>query len=224
LHRRTGTQRRDLSPQIILKTSHPIAKGQTQSIYVHPGNPKLLIKIRHHEKLRRAYLRKFGGLIGLNRQYGVYTTWHRELQHYFSVSFRLGFHPPVLQEYHGVIETDLGLGLVVGRVSDRSGNLAPTLADVVSRTGLTDELLTKVRALLRELNDLKISTNDVSVKNIVYGWSASGGDRLVLIEGIGVNTFIPLARFSNYLNIRSNNRHFARTIRSLKKLDSRFIR
>jgi hypothetical protein len=64
----------------------------------------------------------------------------------------------------------------------------------------------------------------VSVKNIVYGWSASGGDHLVLIEGIGVNTFIPLARFSNYLNIRSNNRHFARTIRSLKKLDSRFIR
>jgi hypothetical protein len=224
LPRRTGTQRRDLSSRIILKTSHPIAQGQTQSIYVHPDNSKLLIKVRHHEKLQRAYERKLGGLIGLNRPHGIYTTWHRELQHYFSVSFRLGFHPPVLQEYHGVVETDLGLGLVVGRISDRTGNLAPTLAHVVSRSGLTDELLTKVRNLLRELNDLKISTNDVSVKNIVYGWSASSGDHLVLIEGIGVNTFIPLARFSNYFNIRSNNRHFARTIRSLEKLDGRFIR
>jgi hypothetical protein len=44
------------------------------------------------------------------------------------------------------------------------------------------------------------------------------GDHLVLIEGIGVNTFIPLARFSNYFNVRSNDRHFARTVRWLEKL------
>src|SRR6185312_3975709 len=131
------------------------------------------------------------------------------------------YRPSFLQEYRGIIETDLGLGLVVGRVSDRSGQLAPTLEQVVSRIGLTDELLAMVKNILSQMNELKISTNDISVKNIVYGWNERIGAHLVVIEGIGVNTFIPLARYSNYFNVLSNNRHFARTIRSLKKLERR---
>lgn len=211
----------ELKASIALKASNPLASGKTQTVYQHPADPALLIKVRHHDRLKQANGGKLGGLLGYRRKHGTYTTWQREIEHYFSVCLRLGFHPPFLQEYRGVVETDLGLGLVVGRVNDRSGQLAPTLERVVSRTGLTDELRAMVESLLVQMNELRISTNDVSVKNIVCGSNRLGRDQLVLIEGIGVNTFVPLARYSNYFNIRSNNRHFARTLRSLEKLDRR---
>jgi hypothetical protein len=143
----------------------------------------------------------------------------RELEHYFSVHLRLGYHPQFLQRYYGVTDTDLGLGLVVGKVTDRSGALAPILGDVVLQSGATPKLRQEVNELLKQLNDLRISTTDISVRNIVCGWSETAGDHLVLIEGIGVNTFIPLARFSNFFNVRSNNRHFAKTLRALDKIE-----
>ena len=203
---------------IVLKSQTPLAVGKTQTVYQHPDDPNLLVKVRKLDKLQRTYDRKIGGMIGYKRRHGLYTTWMRELEHYFSVCLRLGYPPPFLQKYLGVVETDLGLGMVVGRITDRSGALAPRLEEIVSRTGLTAELRGKVEHLWRQTNEFRISTNDISMTNIVYGWDGKE-DHLVLIEGIGVNTFVPIARYSNYFNVRSNNRHFARTIRSLEKLD-----
>lgn len=209
----------DVPDLIVLKNQTPLAGGHTQSVYQHPTDPDLLIKVRKLEKLQRTYDRKIGGRIGYKRKHGLYTTWMRELEHYFSVYLRLGYHPQFLQRYYGVIDTDLGLGLVVGKVTDRAGRLAPMVRDVILRTGLTADLREKVTELHRQVNELRISTTDVSANNIVYGWNETAGDHLVMIEGLGVNTFIPLARFSNYFNVRSNNRHFASTIMAMEKLD-----
>lgn len=209
----------DLADPVILKSETPLADGETQIVYQHPDDPTLLIKVRKLDKLQRHYDRKLGGMIGYKRLYGRHTTWRRELDHYFSVCLRLGYRPQFLQEYLGVVDTDLGLGMVVRRVADRSGSLAPTLRQVINRTGLTGDLRAKVQELSRQMNELRISSNDISVRNIVYGWNERAKDHLVLIEGLGVNTFIPVARYSNYFNVRSNNRHFARTIHSMEKLD-----
>ena len=206
---------------VVLKNETPLADGKTQIVYRHPDDPNLLIKVRKLDKLQRAYQRRFGGMIGYKPRHGHYTTWRRELDHYFSVCLRLGYRPHFLQQYHGVVDTDLGLGLVVGRIADRSGSLAPTLKEVVNSAGLTSDLRAKVEELARQMNELRISTNDISVSNIVCGWNERFKGHLVVIEGIGVNTFIPLARFSNYFNVRSNNRHFARVLYSMEKLDLR---
>jgi len=203
---------------IILKDQTPIAQGSTQTIYPHPDHPERLIKVRKLEKLQRKYNRKIGGRLGYKRRHGLYVTWMRELEHYFSITLRLGRHPIFLQQYYGVVDTDLGLGLVVGKEVDRDGNVAPTLQDLAKRGAFTREVQQKLQDLLKLINELRISTTDVNMNNIVYSWSEDAGDHLVMIEGIGVNTFIPLARFSNYLNIRSNNRHFERTYRSLRNL------
>jgi hypothetical protein len=204
---------------IALKGQAPLAAGSTQNVYQHPDDPNLLIKVRKREKVQQAYDRKIGGMIGYRRRHGVHTTWMRELQHYFSAHLRLGYRPQFLQPYYGVVDTDLGLGLVVGKVTNRAGNLAPTLRDVVLRSGAAADIRQKIAELFQQLNELKISTTDINVQNIVCAWTESAGDHLVIIEGIGVNTFIPLASFSNYFNMRSNNRHFRKTIKSLEKLE-----
>jgi hypothetical protein len=208
-----------LAEVIALREKSPIAEGRTQTVYEHPADPSLLIKVRKLDSLQKAYERKIGGKIGYRRRHGLHTTWMRELEHYFSIRLRLGYHPQFLQRYYGVIDTDLGLGLMVGKVTDRSGALAPILGDVVLRNGATRELRREVDELRQQLNDLRVSTTDISVRNIVCAWSETAGDHLVLIEGIGVNTFIPLARFSNFFNVRSNNRHFAKTLRAFDKIE-----
>lgn len=206
---------------IALKAQPPLAAGSTQTVYQHPDDPNLLIKVRKREKMQKIYDRQLAARIGIRRRHGLYTAWMRELQHYFSVHLRLGYRPEFLQPYYGVIDTDLGLGLVVGKVIDRSGNLAPMLRDIVRRSGLTADIRQKLNELFRQINELQVSTTDINVQNIAYAWSETAGDHLVVIEGIGVNTFIPLAKFSNYFNVQSNNRHFRKTWRSLENLERR---
>jgi hypothetical protein len=216
-----GVTGNKLAEVISLKECSPLASGKTQAVYQHPMDPNRLIKVRNLDKLQKKYDSKLGGLIGYTRRHGLYTTWQREMEHYFSVCLRLGRRPRFLQDYQGIVDTDLGLGMVVGRLTDRSGSLAPTLEQVVLRTGLTAQIRADVEELRRQVNELRISTNDVSVKNIVYAWDEFHKDHLVMIEGLGVNTFIPVARYSNFFNVRSNNRHFARTVESLEKLNRR---
>lgn len=204
---------------IVLKDQAPIAIGTSQFVYAHPDDPALLIKVLKREKLQKSYDRKIGGRIGYKRRHGLYVTWMRELEHYFSVTIRLGYRPVFLQQYHGVFDTDLGLGMVVGKETDRAGNLAPTLQTLVRSGKFTAGIKQQYQDLLTQLNELRISTTDINMNNIVCSWSEGPGDHLVLIEGIGVNTFIPLAKFSNYLNIRSNNRHFARTLQLLEAVE-----
>jgi hypothetical protein len=169
--------------------------------------------------LQKSYDRKIGGRIGFKRRHGLYVTWMREIEHYFSVTIRLGYRPSFFQEYRGVVDTDLGLGMVVGKETDRSGNLAPTLQTLVRTGRFTQQIRQEFQDLLDQINKLRISTTDINMNNIVCAWDETNGDHLVLIEGIGVNTFIPLAKFSNYLNVRSNNRHFAKTLRLLEALE-----
>lgn len=206
---------------IVLEDKTPVAVGTAQFVYQHPDDPTLLVKVLKRERMQKSYDRKIGGRIGYKRRHGVYVTWMRELEHYFSVIIRLGYRPTFFQEYRGVMDTDLGLGMVVGKVTDRSGNIAPTLQDLAKSGRFTSEIRQKVEELHKQLNALRVSTTDVNMNNIVYGWTEAAGDHLVMIEGIGVNTFIPLARFSNYLNSRSNDRHFAKTLRTIEKLEAK---
>jgi hypothetical protein len=113
--------------------------------------------------------------------------------------------------------------LVVGKEVDRSGHLAPTL-QMLMRTGrFNSEIRQQFRRLLEQINELQVSTTDINMNNIVLAWDEVNGDHLVVIEGIGVNTFIPLAKFSNYFNVRSNNRHFAKTLRLLEKNERQLL-
>jgi hypothetical protein len=206
-----------------LKDKTPIAVGSAQIVYEHPDDTALLVKVLKHERAQQNYGRKIGGRIGYRRRHGVYVTWMRELEHYFSVTMRLGYRPVFLQQYRGVVDTDLGLGLVVGKEVDRSGHLAPTL-QMLMRTGrFNSEIRQQFRRLLEQINELQVSTTDINMNNIVLAWDEVNGDHLVVIEGIGVNTFIPLAKFSNYFNVRSNNRHFAKTLRLLEKNERQLL-
>ena len=206
-----------LSGTIVLSKQEPLAGGLTQSVYQHPQDSGLLIKVRRVEWLQSSYDRTIGGKLGYQRRYGVYTTWMRELREYLAARVRAGRHPEFLQRYIGLVETDIGLGLAVGKVTDRSGALARTLEETIWEIGFTPHLRAQLDDLFSKVIELEVATNDISPRNIVCAWSESLGDHLVMIEGIGVKTFIPVASFGRWANSYTNNRHFARTLRSCAK-------
>jgi hypothetical protein len=205
---------------IVLKERALVAQGLNQLVYQHPHDPDLLIKTLQVEKAEQRWLRKWG--FRVKRRYGIYSGFLRELHEYFAIRARIpGPHPSFLQRPYGIVDTDLGLGFVVGKVKGRNGELAPTLAQVVERNGFTAELHRKIETLKKLLDDNWIVTNNVGINNVVYAWSESEGDHLVIIEGLGEHTLLPASSLSPYLNRIANNRHFARLLRSLEKVDRR---
>jgi hypothetical protein len=205
---------------IRLKDKTPVASGSLQMVYQHPVEPDLLVKILRLDTMRERWLKKSRGL-PIRRRFGFYNAWVRELNEYIAVRSRSrgGEYPEFLQSHHGPAETDLGLGLLVGKVKDRSGALAPTLNQVVSARGLTEDLRARIAELQHRVEALNLVTTDISMNNILLGWSEQHGDHLVIIEGLGGNTLIPVKNMSRLVNRRSIRRHFARTMADLEDID-----
>ena len=203
---------------ITLKDIAPVANGLNQNIHQHPHDPDLLIKTLRPDKAKQRFLRKRG--LPVRRRHGIYTGWFRELREYLALRARItGGHPPFLQQFYGFVETDLGLGLVVGKIKDRSGALAPNLGSVVRAGGFTAEQRQQLDTLRHWLNEHHVVTNDLTKSNILCAWTEALGNHLVIIEGLGDHSFIPFSTISRRLNVVSNDRHFRHIVASLERLD-----
>jgi hypothetical protein len=212
---RMETQRHMPSSIIQLLGSEPIARGIRSQIFQHPHDSELLIKVarpdyKHHRKLKYLLIER--------QRYGPYIWWAREIREYLALRSRLRVHPPWLQRFIGFVETDLGLGLVVGKVHDGTGRLAPTLEQTVAETGLTLALRRKVDKLQRELLAHEVILGDAHPRNILLA-PAPEGTALVIIDGLGDKNIIRLESISTYLSRHGTRRRFARLMAKLEQID-----
>lgn len=205
---------------IKLKGLTPLSAGALQFVYQHPTEPDYLIKILRLDRMRKRWARKSRGL-PIRRRFGLYNAWVRELKSYIELRSRSpdGECPEFVQRHHGLTDTDLGIGLLVGKVKDRAGGLAPTLASVVRQQGFTEQLRKQFVDLQAKIEALNLATSDINANNILVGWTEQHGDHLVIIEGLGDNTLIPVKTMFRFLNRASIRRHFARTFIHLERLD-----
>src|SRR5262245_35090269 len=153
-----------MSIQIALQGSEPIAYGLRSLVFQHPHDSELLIKVAVPAVSNKEE-GKVNNLLHEQR-YGAYVGWVREIREYLALRSRLRGHPPWLQRLIGFVETDFGVGLVVGKVHDGKGALAPTLQQTVAKTGLTSELRRAVHKLEQDLLDRNIIFGDPNPKNI----------------------------------------------------------
>jgi hypothetical protein len=205
---------------IKLKGLTPLSSGALQLVYQHPSEPDYLIKILRLDQMRKRWARKSHGL-PIRRRFGFYNAWVRELKTYIELRSRApdSEGPEFVQRHYGLTDTDLGIGLLVGKVKDRAGGLAPTLSKVVREHGFTAELKKKFADLQAKIEAHNLVTTDISENNILLGWSERQGDHLVIIEGLGDNTLIPVKTMFRFLNQASIRRHFGRTFGRLEKID-----
>lgn len=144
------------------------------------------------------------------RRYGPYAVFLREIQEFIAAYAALGRAAPFAQSVHGLVETDLGLGLVVGAVRGPDGALAPKLAKLISAGGFDGLARRALDETLDALLESDIVLADLHERNLVYQNLAGGSPRFVMIDGIGSSTLVPCKNWSRLFNRYSKCRRILR--------------
>ena len=190
-----------------LRAAEPIAVGQHRAIYAHPRDASLLVKVMREEIATERWQRWPKRL----QRTLQYTGFVRELKEYIALRAR---HPGLVlpvSRMVGVVDTDLGLGLVSERVAGPDGKAGPTLATLYERErGFQPWLAQALDVLLRELLACEVILGDLHPWNIVHGSDSRGGPRLVIVDGFGEKHLLPIRSMSRALNRRNTQRLFAR--------------
>ncbi|WP_167390156.1 PhoP regulatory network YrbL family protein [Achromobacter marplatensis] len=185
-----------------LSAEHPLATGGDRHIFQHPHAPSLLVKVMDM-RARAVYLeaRPFKRWYKQYQRESAYRVYLNELSEYVTTTTRpSGVWQVPMARILGVAQTTLGLGLLVEKITDAAGNIAPTVADL-ARQGLVDDVFFgQLDEFFADLADAHVVLHDVSASNIACGLNADGKQGLYLIDGFGVLPLIPLYAWSKSLN------------------------
>ncbi len=194
----------------------PLAIGNLRAIYQHPHHSDLLVKVLRPEAIARrwgahnAFKRR-----SRTRQYGSFV---RELKEYIALRAQIAdVHPPVARIV-GVVETDMGLGLLSEKIGGADGHMAPSLRAICfAGGGMPEWLDDALNKLLEEVLRFNMILGDLHSGNIVHGSDSRGGPRLLFIDGFGEKNLVPLSSMSRTRNRWNTQRLFRRLRKELSR-------
>lgn len=203
-----------MPPIIKLSDKDPVAVGKKRLVFRHPYNPEWLIKVYrkssapqncHNLKalLQAIYLRHCY-VSGYTREFREYIT-----SRYYNDCPLINH----LQSIIGLVDTDIGLGLIVEALTDKEGKLAPTLRQLIKNKKLSPKRKESLTRLFESILASDLIVGDLNVKNIVLAYSPSQGERFFLIDGLGDKTLIPLHRWFKCVRRRYNKKRIAKITR-----------
>ena len=177
----------------------PLASGARRDVYALPRHPDLLIKVTpsHKEFPPRMVKRLIRRVLANNRYRNILS----DVKYEMLLSLRLGpdCATSPLPKCMGVVSTDLGAGVMVERISDRTGGLARTLSDLCASNEMDRDLLCHLNNLVAKLFDMHIVACDLHAANVVFG-QRHGKDAFFVVDGYGEHTVIPVRSLSQRLN------------------------
>jgi hypothetical protein len=196
---------------IELKSLTPLASGQKRIVYEHPSHPDEVIKVMRPDVVAKRFGAKSRWYKRLYRA-RHYVGYVRELKEYIAVQARHPEFAAPIVRMRGLVETDLGLGVVSEKVRGVDGALAPTLARLYrDARGFTPTIEASLRQLLDELLASEVIVADMHPWNVVFGSDSRAGPRFVLIDGFGEKNVIPRCSMSRAVNAW-NTRHLYRRL------------
>jgi hypothetical protein len=206
------------TPLLHLTEATALATGQLRHIFEDPRDPTQLIKVLRADAIERRWGPDAPWYKRLPRV-RHYTGFVRELKEYIATRARAPERHAPIARMIGLVETDLGLGLVTEKVRGSDGGLAPTLAVLYERErGFS---ATMERDLARFLDDLlacNVIIGDMHAWNIVYGRDSRGDERFVMIDGFGEKHAIPFTSMSLRVNARNTRKLYLRMREQLRRL------
>lgn len=201
-----------------LMTTPVLATGQLRQIFQDPRDPRLLIKVLRADAIERRWGARAPWYKRLPRalHYGGFI---RELKEYIATRARTPGRDAPIARVIGVVDTDLGLGLVTEKVYSAEGGLAPTLAALYERErGFNAAIESELERFLDGLLACNVIVGDMHAWNIVLGSDSRGGERFVLIDGFGEKHVIPVASMSRRFNARNTRKLYRRMREQLRRL------
>jgi len=174
--------------------------------------PSLLVKVMDM-RARAVYLetRPFKRWYKQYQRESAYRVYLTEFSEYVTTTTRpSGVWQVPMARILGVAQTTLGLGLVVEKIRDADGNIAPTVTDLARQGKLDDALSAQLDEFFHDLADAHVVLHDISASNIACGLNADGKEGLYLIDGFGGLPLIPVYAWSKRLNRWRILRKYAR--------------
>jgi len=200
---------------IALTPALPVASGLTRLIFAHPADPALLIKVMRPEKVAEA--RRPWRWYQKRRRYRHLASFLHELREQLVICAHEGAPRPHLQNIVGLVDTDLGCGLVTEALRDRDGGYAPTLSQLVKQGRYNGAAQRDLESFIEWLRGSMIVVNDLTLGNLVYAQDDGRGARFVLIDGIGEGATLPLRSLFDGINRGAKERAIARLREKLQR-------
>lgn len=194
----------------------PLAVGKLRSVYAHPDDAGAVVKVLRPEVIATRWSGSKNWVKRLPRA-RHYAGYLREVKEYLAVrAVGAGEELPIAR-LGGLVDTDVGLGLVAERVSAPDGALAPTLFRLLKQHGFQPWIAQGLDALYAELQRHRVILGDLHPGNVVYGSVAGGAPRFVVIDGFGEKYVLPLCSMSRTLNRWHSARRYRRLIRKVHR-------
>ncbi|MFP4350138.1 MAG: YrbL family protein [Thermodesulfobacteriota bacterium] len=179
---------------IFLEENILISQGDDRLCYQHPEAPDKCIKITYSQNPVQS------------RKEAAY------YQHLISrkVSFRR------LSRFYGRIPTNKGKGYVFELIRDYDGNISKTLLHYLGTdSGSVPRIRRDLPRLKNYLVEEGIMVRDLKAENLVYQRLDGPTGKLIIIDGVGNNEFLPVCNWSRYLARKKIIRKWDRFIRKL---------
>lgn len=173
------------------------AKGGNRRCYVSPINPKRCLKVLHEnllDKLKQnsAWYKRLGNNAGLDDNL-------RERDAYYQRAISSPINSSVwnhLAKWYGMVETNLGPASETELILN-NGKIAETLETYLFREGLTPEIQEALKTFETWLRTHLVLTKNIIPHNVVIK-KENGSLILVIIDGLGCKSFIPLPKYSRF--------------------------
>lgn len=173
------------------------AKGGNRRCYVSPINPKRCLKVLHEnllDKLKQnsAWYKRLGNNADLDDNL-------RERDAYNQRAISSPINSSVwnhLAKWYGMVETNLGPASETELILN-DGEIAETLETYLFREGLTSEIQEALKTFETWLRTHLVLTKNIIPHNVVIK-KENSSLILVIIDGLGCKSFIPLPKYSRF--------------------------
>ncbi len=146
-------------------TKKPIGMGKERMCFVHPEDPRLAIKIAREEVSQQS---------------------QREIKFYRKLEKRGGVHDRHIPGFHGLCETNRGVGIVVDLIRNYDGEIARPLNWYLAQGYPIEEFEPSLEELKQSfLQNLIIFNHDMTIGNLLVQKLSATKVRIVAIDGLG---------------------------------------
>jgi len=179
------------SQPVVLSDDLFIAEGAGRRVYRHPSHDGQIIKIQKASRKKR--FRKLRAFFDRNkRRFPTIKLSWVEVDEYAAMVSRTKCVPDFYTQFRGFIETDQGIGCIFDMVQTPNGELAPTLSEFALKHPNEPQIVQAIETLWDEIVRFRVVVWDPNFSNLLVAGSLETGIHLVIVDGLGERTYIPI--------------------------------
>ncbi|MDR2861097.1 MAG: hypothetical protein LBV07_00895 [Syntrophobacterales bacterium] len=176
---------------VLLDDTLLIARGLHRGCYRHPLMPDKCVKVH------------------LKEEYNQETI--REIKYYRRIADKV-FPEPIISQYYGTVQTNLGTGYIFDLIKDYNGEVSKTLLHYLSDKSMylryKDDLKRAYGRVKTLANQYAIVTMGLKPYNILYRLKNQDNGELIIVDNLGCSNLIPLAYYFDYFARQKLSRRF----------------